>query len=79
MSERPHAATPANEHDSRVIDNILHGDETRVWAVRLDQQIIATIEEAQDFARQWLRAYNNDRPNMGIGGITPAQKLKSAA
>ena len=23
--------------------------------------------------------YNNDRPNMGIGGITPAQKLKMAA
>jgi len=23
--------------------------------------------------------YNNDRPNMGIGDITPAQKLKMAA
>ena len=23
--------------------------------------------------------YNNDRPNMGIGGITPAMKLKIAA
>jgi len=23
--------------------------------------------------------YNNDRPNMGIGGITPAMKLKMAA
>ena len=45
----------------------------------LDQHIIETIEEAQDFATQWLWAYNNDRPNMGIGGITPAQKLKMAA
>lgn len=45
----------------------------------LDQYIIETIEEAQDFATQWLWTYNNDRPNMGIGGITPAQKLKMAA
>jgi len=34
---------------------------------------------AQDFATQWLWTYNNDRPNMGIGGITPAMKLKMAA
>ena len=42
----------------------------------LDRYIIKTIEEAQDFATQWLGSYNNDRPNMGIGGMTPAQKLK---
>ena len=58
----------------------------------LDQYIIETIEEAQDHATQWLWTYNNDRPNIpfmvckqtiagqrGIGGITPAQKLKMAA
>ena len=45
----------------------------------LDQHIIENIEEAQDYATQWLWTYNNDRPNMGIGGITPAQKLKIAA
>ena len=45
----------------------------------LDQNIIENIEEAQDYATQWLWTYNNDRPNMGIGGITPAQKLKIAA
>jgi len=45
----------------------------------LDQHIIESIEEAQDYATQWLWTYNNDRPNMGIGGITPAQKLKLAA
>ncbi|KAB2725363.1 transposase, partial [Brucella anthropi] len=28
---------------------------------------------------QWLWTYNNERPNMGIGGVTPAQKLKMAA
>jgi putative transposase len=45
----------------------------------LDQHIIENIEEAQDFATQWLWTYNNDRPNIGIGGITPAMKLKMAA
>ena len=41
--------------------------------------IIDSIEEAQDHATQWLWTYNNERPNMGLGGITPAQKLKTAA
>lgn len=45
----------------------------------LDQYIIETIEEAQDCATKWLWTYNNDRPNMGIGGCTPAMKLKMAA
>jgi putative transposase len=45
----------------------------------LDQHIIESIEEAQDYATQWLWTYNNKRPNMGLGGITPAQKLKLAA
>ncbi len=58
----------------------------------LDQYIIETIEQAQDFATQWLWTYNNACPNIpftvcsqtvagqrGIGGITPAQKLKMAA
>ena len=26
-----------------------------------------------------LWTYNNERPNMGIGGVTPAMKLKMAA
>jgi putative transposase len=55
----------------------------------LDQYIIESIEpygdcrqsptgqwQAQDHAKQWLCTYKNDRPNMGIGGITPAQNLK---
>lgn len=45
----------------------------------LGQYIFETIEEAQDQATQWLWTYNNERPNMGIGGITPAMKLKMAA
>ena len=45
----------------------------------LYQYIIETIEEVQHHATQWLWTYNNERPNMGIGGITPAQKLKLTA
>jgi putative transposase len=45
----------------------------------LSQYIFETIEEAQDQATEWLWTYNNERPNMGIGGITPAMKLKAAA
>jgi putative transposase len=45
----------------------------------LDLTIFETIEEVQDVATQWLWSYNNERPNMGIGGITPVQKLKMAA
>ncbi|SDE87966.1 putative transposase, partial [Paracoccus isoporae] len=30
-------------------------------------------------ATKWLWTYNNERPNMGNGGITPAMKLKMAA
>ena len=41
----------------------------------LDQYTIESIEEAQNYATQWLWTYNNDRPNMGIGGITPVAKL----
>ena len=45
----------------------------------LGQNTFETIEEAQEQATEWLWTYNNDRPNMGIGGITPAMKLKMAA
>jgi putative transposase len=41
----------------------------------LGTHIFHTIEEVQNYATQWLWTYNNDRPNMGIGGITPAMKL----
>lgn len=38
-----------------------------------------SIEDVQDHATRWLWTYNNERPNMGIGGITPIQKLRNAA
>jgi len=45
----------------------------------LGQYIFETIEEAQDQATEWLWTYNNERPNMAIGGMTPAMKLRTAA
>ncbi len=45
----------------------------------LDLYIFDTIGEVQKFATEWLWTYNNERPNMGIGGIAPAMKLNRAA
>jgi putative transposase len=45
----------------------------------LNQDIFTTIEEVQQKATQWLWHYNNERPNMAIGGITPKQRLLQAA
>ena len=42
----------------------------------LNQHMFMSIDEAQDSATAWLWTYNNERPNMAIGGITPAQKLE---
>ncbi|MBK6598192.1 MAG: IS3 family transposase [Proteobacteria bacterium] len=45
----------------------------------LTQTLFGSIEEVQDAATRWLWTYNNERPNMGLGGITPMQKLAKAA
>ena len=45
----------------------------------LDQHLFDSIAHAQDTATQWLWRYNNERPNMALGGITPIQKLAKAA
>lgn len=44
----------------------------------LNQHLFASIQHAQQTATEWLWQYNNQRPNMAIGGITPSQKLKAA-
>lgn len=41
----------------------------------LSQNIFEDIEEVQEMATKWLWTYNNERPNMALGGITPRQKL----
>lgn len=45
----------------------------------LGQYIWQSIEEAQNHATRWLWTYNKQRPNMALGGITPAMKIKQAA
>lgn len=45
----------------------------------LNQDIFYDIEEVQEKATKWLWHYNNERPNMALGGITPMQKLEMAA
>ena len=45
----------------------------------LDEHLFESVDHAQQTATQWLWLYNNERPNMSIGGITPKQKLAQAA
>lgn len=45
----------------------------------LDEHIFESIEHAQQTATRWLWRYNNERPHMALGGITPKQKLLQAA
>lgn len=45
----------------------------------LEQYLWTEIDEVQDYATKWLWTYNHERPNMGLGGITPMQKLAMAA
>lgn len=45
----------------------------------LSQYLFDSIEQVQQEATRWLWTYNNERPNMALGGITPIQKLAMAA
>ena len=45
----------------------------------LGQYLFDTLQEVQEFATRWLWHYNHERPNMGLGGITPKQKLALVA
>lgn len=41
--------------------------------------LFQTIERVQEVAMRWIWTYNNERPSMALGGITPVQKLTLAA
>ena len=45
----------------------------------LDEHLFDSIQHAQETATEWLWRYNNERPNMALGGITPKQTLAQAA
>lgn len=44
----------------------------------LDLYIFETIAEAQSIATDWLWTYNNERPNMGIGGMASSPRPESS-
>lgn len=41
----------------------------------LSHYLFESIEEVQLMATKWLWVYNNERPNMALGGITPKMRL----
>ena len=45
----------------------------------LSQYYWEDLEEVRLFATNWMYDYNNHRPNMALGGITPKQRLAMAA
>jgi putative transposase len=45
----------------------------------LSQYLWNDIQEVQAFATRWQWQYNNERPNMALGGITPKQRLAMVA
>lgn len=45
----------------------------------LSHYIFESITEVQDYATKWLWTYNNERPNMALGGYTPKQRLAQIA
>lgn len=45
----------------------------------VDEHLFNSTDHAQRTATAWLWRYNNERPNMANGGITPIQKLALAA
>lgn len=42
----------------------------------LNQYLFDNITEVQEYATKWLWLYNNERPNMAIGGIPPKFKTE---
>ena len=44
----------------------------------LNMYVFDSVEQAQMLATEWLWKYNNERPNMAIGGVPPKQLLKAA-
>ena len=45
----------------------------------LSQYLFDSIDEVKEFVTRWLWSYNNEKPNMALGGITPVKKPALAA
>ena len=63
-----------DSHDQKIQDT-LNRTVRHEW---LDQHLFSSIHHAQQTATEWLWQYNNQRPNLALGGITPSQKLEAA-
>jgi len=44
----------------------------------LTQYLFVSVSEVQEHATRWAWTYNNERPNMALGRITPKQRLTLA-
>ena len=44
----------------------------------LSQYLFDSIKDVQDYAKQWLWFYNNERPNKANGGLPPKRMLAAA-
>jgi putative transposase len=53
-----------------------HIERPHIWKQAIRSKL---SEKCLQVGAVHIWTYNNERPNMGIGGITPAQKLKMAA
>ena len=42
----------------------------------LSQYLFDSLRSLQEFSTMWLWKYNHERPNMALGGFTPAQHLQ---
>ena len=52
----------------------------RVYGLALGyEDLFDMIAALQDAATRWLWQYNHEHPDMGIGGVTPMQRLAFAA
>ena len=45
----------------------------------LNQELFSSLREVQEQASQWLWHYNNERPHMALGGITPEKRQQFRA
>lgn len=57
-------------------EKLARPDLARGWIVA---NAISRLNVAGTSASKWLWTYNNERPKMGIGDITPGQRLRTAA
>ncbi len=43
------------------------------------KELLVELREVNEFATRCMESYNNDHPNMALGGFIPKQKLDMAA